>query len=347
MEKNILTQLSDTAQQMVVEGKGILAMDESHPTCRKRFDAHRLRCTVTTRGAYRSMLVTAKNFNQHISAVILFDETIRQTVSGTKRTFARYLKRQGVIPGIKVDGGAKLLANAPDEKITEGLDGLRERLAEYRKLGAQFAKWRAVINIDNRLPTYACMIANAHALARYAALCQEAGVVPIVEPEVLMDGNHTIKRCAEVTREMQLLTFEALDQQNVAFGGMVLKPNMVVSGLKSRRQAGPKEVAEHTLACLLDTVPASVPGIAFLSGGMSSETASANLNAINLLAWRSGYAPWNLTFSYGRALQQDALTQWASGRNTAPAAQAAFIRRARLNGMASLGEYDATLENAD
>lgn len=335
-------ELARTAGAMAATGKGLLAMDESHPTCEKRFAAHSLECTPESRAAYRGMLVTAGGAGQYISGAILFDETLTQTVEG--KTFAAHLAEIGVIPGIKVDAGAKPLAGAPDEKVTEGLDGLRERLKKYRSDGARFAKWRAVININDALPSGACIDANAHALARYAALCQEAGVVPIVEPEVLMDGGHTIERCGEVTHRVQRATFDALDRQNVRFDGMILKPNMVVSGLKCGRQADAETVARHTLDCLKDAVPASVPGIAFLSGGMSDAAASANLNAINRLARDEG-APWKLTFSYGRALQQTALKTWAGDTADIASAQAAFLHRARLNSAAATGDYTAAMEN--
>lgn len=335
------TELARTAQAMVADGKGLLAMDESHPTCQKRFDAHGIECTPETRAAYRGMLVTAKHIGKYISGAILFEETLTQQVGG--KTFAAHLASNGIVPGIKVDAGAKPFPGSPDEKITEGLDGLRDRLAGYREHGARFAKWRAVININAELPTEACIIANAHALARYAALCQEAGIVPIVEPEVLMDGDHTIARCAEVTRRVQIATFAALNSQNVYFGGIVLKPNMVIPGLKCPQQASADEVAEHTLACLKDTVPAAVPGVAFLSGGMSDPAASANLGAVNRLAAKEG-APWRLTFSYGRALQQAALKTWADKRDDSAAAQSAFLHRARLNSAGASGDYTDSME---
>ena len=335
--------LQGVARELVSTGKGILAMDESHPTCKRRFDALGIDSNEDSRRSYRGMLVEAPAIGDYISGVILFDETIRQqTVSGV--SFARYLESAGVIPGIKVDKGAKALAGHPGEKITEGLDGLRERLAEYRGLGARFAKWRAVITIGDGIPSRACIEGNAHALARYAALCQEAGVVPIVEPEVLMDGAHTIERCLEATRLAQREVFDQLKVQGVDPGGILLKPNMVVPGSECPRRAGAEEVAAMTLKCLRDVVPGAVPGIAFLSGGMSDEVASENLDAINRLARREGGAPWKLTFSYGRALQQQALKTWKGDAANFAAAQRALVKRARLNGAAATGSYSAAME---
>jgi len=285
------------------------------------------------------MLFTTKGAADFVSGVILFDETIRQSASDG-RTLVKVLADQGVIPGIKVDQGAKPLAGAPGELVTEGLDGLRERLAEYRELGARFAKWRAVITIGDGIPTGNCLMVNAHALARYAALCQEADVVPIVEPEVLMDGSHTIERCDEVTRDTLHTVFNALYHQGVVLEGMLLKPNMVVSGNECPVQASVDEVADATIACFRATVPAAVPGIVFLSGGQSDEDATAHLDAMN----RRGPHPWELSFSYGRALQAPAIKAWGGSDDRAAAGQEAYLKRARLNGAARSGEYTADLE---
>ena len=335
--------LQNTARGMVAAGKGILAMDESHPTCKKRFDTIGVEASEDSRKNYRSMLVMAAGLGDYISGTILFDETLRQrTTEGVP--FAQYLKGVGIIPGIKVDKGAKVLAGHSDEKVTEGLDGLRERLEEYRDLGAQFAKWRAVITIGDAIPSQACIKANAHALARYAALCQEADIVPIVEPEVLMDGAHPIERCYEVTEHAQRTVFKELATQGVEPSGIVLKPNMIVSGSECAQPARADEVARMTLQCLRNTVPETVPGIAFLSGGMNDETATMNLNAINQLAQSEGGTSWHITFSYGRALQQQALKTWKGDAKNIPAAQQAIAKRARLNGAASTGAYAATME---
>ncbi len=335
--------LQDTARSMVAAGKGILAMDESHPTCKKRFDQIGIEAGEDNRRNYRSMLVTAPGLGDYIAGAILFDETLRQRTADGE-PFTRHLENIGVIPGIKVDKGAQALAGHAGEKITEGLDGLRERLAEYHDLGARFAKWRAVITIGDAIPSQACIKANAHALARYAALCQEAGIVPIVEPEVLMDGPHSIEYCYEITAYTQREVFRQLAMQDVESGGIVLKPNMIVSGSECVRQADAGKVARMTLKCLRDTVPSTVPGIAFLSGGMSDEAASANLNAINQLAQHGDGVPWSLTFSYGRALQQRALSVWKGDPANVPAAQQALSKRARLNGAASTGAYAAAME---
>ena len=298
--------LEATARALVSPGKGILAADESHPSIGRRFDALGIPNTEETRRQYRQMLLTTTAVAEYVSGVILFDETIRQKADdGTP--LVEILSRQGIIPGIKVDRGAKPLAGAPGEQVTEGLDGLRERLAEYAKLGARFAKWRAVIAIGPGLPTDRAIQANAHALARYAALCQEAGVVPIVEPEVLMDGDHTIERCFEATEATLEVVFRTLRQQGVALEGMLLKPNMVLSGKECARQAGVPEVAAATVACLRRAVPAAVPGIVFLSGGQSEERATAHLNAMNAPGTSH---PWALSFSYGRALQDSAIRAW-------------------------------------
>ena len=328
---------------MVSHGKGILAMDESEPTCKKRFGEIGIESNEKNRMGYRSMLVTVLNLGDYISGAILFDETIRQrTTDGIP--FAQHLDGVGIIPGIKVDKGAKVLAGHANEKITEGLDGLRERLKEYRDLGARFAKWRAVITIGDGMPSQTCVECNAHALARYAALCQEADIVPIVEPEVLMDGAHSIERCYEVTEYTQQTTFSELTKQGVELGGIVLKPNMVVSGAKCLQQADTNEVARMTLKCLRATVPAMVSGVAFLSGGMSDEVATANLNAVNQLAQQEGGVPWSITFSYGRALQQRALKVWKGNEANVSVAQQAIYKRAHLNGAASTGDYVADME---
>lgn len=335
-----MTNLTDIAKSLAAAGKGILAADESSPTIEKRFKGIQVASTEETRRAYRELLFTTPVLGQFISGVILFDETLRQRASdGTP--MPELLQRQGIIPGIKVDKGAKALAQFPGEKVTEGLDGLRDRLAEYKELGAQFTKWRAVITIGKRIPSPFCLEANAHALARFAALSQEAGLVPIVEPEVLMDGDHTIDRCEEVTAAALAAVIEALTAHRVPFEGMLLKPNMVVSGKECAQQAGPQEVAEATLRCLKRFVPAAVPGIMFLSGGLSEVVSTQNLNAMNQL----GGAPWELSFSFGRALQAPALKAWAGKPENGPAAQRALLHRARCNHEARSGRYDDTLEH--
>ena len=331
--------LAAVAQAMVAHGKGILAADESSGTIEKRFKTINLESTEEHRRAYRDLLFSAKGVGEYISGVILFDETLRQkSADGTP--FAELLTRNGMIPGIKVDAGAKPMALCPGETITEGLDGLAKRCQEYVKLGAKFAKWRAVIDIGEGIPSTAAIIANAHALARYAAICQENGLVPIVEPEVLMDGAHTIDRCEEVTLAVLHEVFDALVSQRVVFEDMVLKPNMVVSGKKCPQQASPQEVAERTLQTLKRTVPAAVPGIAFLSGGQSDELATEHLSIMNQL----GGGPWALTFSYGRALQAAALKAWSGNPANVAAAQAALLHRARMNSLAAKGEYKPELE---
>jgi fructose-bisphosphate aldolase class I len=325
---------------MVTAGKGILAMDESNPTCGKRFKKVGIENTVENRRAWRELLLTTPNLANHISGAILYDETIRQsTAEGIP--FPQYLMKQGIIPGIKVDTGAKDLAGFPGEKVTEGLDGLRERLAEYKGMGARFAKWRAVITIGKGIPTKGCIHANAHALARYAALCQEAGIVPIVEPEVLIDGDHTIDRCYEVTVETLRAVFAELEEQRVSFAGTILKPSMVISGLDCPRQASVEEVAAKTVECLLKTVPKNLAGIAFLSGGQGNEQATAHLNAMNA---RRKDLPWPLTFSYARALQQPALETWLGKKENIAAAQKLLYHRAKLNGAASTGQYREEME---
>ncbi len=334
------SELERVARAMLVKGKGILAADESSGTIKKRFDVIKLDSTEEHRRAYREMLFTAPGASDFLSGVILFDETIRQrTRDGIP--FPDYLAQHGVIPGIKVDAGAKPLAGFPGETITEGLDGLRERLLEYRRLGARFAKWRAVIDIGAGIPTAFAVRANAHALARYAALCQEQEIVPIVEPEVLMDGDHSIDRCEEVTDQVLEEVFHALHAHRIYLEGMVLKPNMVISGKRSPSQAGPEQVAQATVRCLKRRVPAAVPGIAFLSGGQSPEEATLHLSLMNQL----GPLPWSLTFSYGRALQDTALKGWGGSSAGLAAGQAELAKRARLNGLATLGRYQPALES--
>ena len=330
-----LETLQTIARAMVTPAKGILAMDESKPTCDKRFAKLGIPATEENRKSYRSLLVTTPDIEHYISAAILFDETIRQQTDGGA-PFAKLLESRGIIPGIKVDQGAKALAGYEGEKVTEGLDGLRERLKEYAEMGARFAKWRAVITIDGDMPSSACIHANAHALARYAALCQEQNIVPIVEPEVLMDGHHSIEDCYETTERTQNEVFRELRCQGVQLDGMILKPNMIISGSDCPDQADVYTVADQTLACLKSTVPAAVPGIAFLSGGQSDEKATAHLDAINRLA-EAEYAPWRLTFSYGRALQQRAMKLWGESKTTE--AQQAFRKLAHLNSKASEGTY--------
>lgn len=333
--------LEATARALVAPGKGILAADESHPTIEKRFRSVDVESTEENRRAYRQMLFTTPGIETHISGVILFDETLRQsTDDGTP--FPQSLARRGIIPGIKVDAGAKPLAGSPDERVTEGLDGLRERLAEYRELGARFTKWRAVIAIAPGLPTDRALRVNAHALGRFAALSQEAGLVPIVEPEVLMDGEHTIERSFEVTARMLHAVFRELDAQGVRLEESLLKPNMVLPGYACREQVSHEQVAEWTLRCFRRHVPAAVPGIVFLSGGQSDEDASANLNALNSISRQ----PWELSFSYGRALQAAALKAWAGRAENVPAAQKALAHRAAMNGAARSGSYSTELESA-
>ena len=335
-------ELRATATALVAPGKGILAADESSGTIKKRFDSIQVESTEDHRRAYRELLFTTEGAAEFISGVILYDETLRQRAAdGT--TLPEVLSRQGVIPGIKVDKGTTGLPGFEGEKITEGLDGLAKRLAEYRDLGARFTKWRAVITIGEGIPSPTCIQANAEALGRFAALSQAAGLVPIVEPEVLMDGDHTIERCDRVTRDTLAEVFQALRRHRIRFDGMLLKPNMVLSGGDCPTQAGAEEVARATLAALGDTVPASVPGIVFLSGGQSDEAATAHLNAMN----RLGGAPWQLSFSYGRALQAPALKAWKGEAANASAAQQAFLHRARLNGAARSGSWTEAMETAD
>lgn len=331
--------LSKTAAAMVAKGKGILAADESSGTCEVRFKTINTPCTEENRRAYRGLLFTTPGAEQFISGVILYDETMRQkTDAGVP--FPDYLANQGVLPGIKVDTGAKNLALCPGEKVTEGLDGLRERLAAYFRLGARFAKWRAVITIGEGIPSHACLYANAHALARYAALCQEAAIVPMIEPEVLLDGGHTIERCEEVSEATLRATYAALAAHNVSFEHTILKASMVVSGKSCARQAGVDEVAERTVRVLKRTVPAAQPGVVFLSGGQSDLSATAHLNA---MAAMKGL-PWPLTFSYSRALQNPALAAWQGQSANVGAAQRAFHHRAHMNGLAAQGKWQAELE---
>jgi len=337
MDKNLLNKI---AVKMVADSKGILAMDESHGTCKKRFDALNIDSTEENRRSYRDMLVSAESLSDYISGAILFDETIRQKTSQSI-PFPEYLDKIGIIPGIKVDTGAKEFSCHPDEKITEGLDNLPKRMEEYSSLGAKFAKWRAVITIGDKIPTNACMIANSHALARYASICQEANIVPIVEPEVLMDGSHDINQCFEVANKTQSILFESLDKLDVNFSGIILKPNMITPGSVSDKKASSEEIAELTVKCLANNVPKEVPGIAFLSGGQSDEDASNNLSNINKI----NNNPWKLTFSYGRALQLEAMRKWNGNNQNNFEAQKIIIKRAQMNALAASGKYNSSMEN--
>ncbi|MDH4351827.1 MAG: fructose-bisphosphate aldolase class I [Gemmatimonadota bacterium] len=333
--------LTKTARAMVAKGKGILAADESFGTIEKRFKSINIASTEEQRRAYREMLFTTGDFGDYISGVIMFDETIRhKTAQGMP--FVDLLRKANVIPGIKVDSGAKDLAGYPGEKITEGLDGLRERVAEYYKLGARFAKWRAVITIGDAMPTRFCIDANAHALARYAALCQEAGIVPIVEPEVLMDGGHSGERCEEVTTTTLESVFFHLHAHRVSLEGMVLKPNMVIPGKKAAQQWSPRQIAEATVRCFMRTVPAAVPGIVFLSGGQTPAEATANLDAMN----KMGTHPWELSYSYGRALQDEALKAWLGKPENVAAGQKMLAHRGHLVSAARYGKYNPKMESA-
>ena len=334
-------ELINTARALVAADKGLLAMDESNPTCNKRFAKLGIPQTSEARRDYRELIVTTPGLGESISGVILYDETIRQQKKdGT--SFLKIIADAGIIPGIKVDTGAKDLAGHPGEKITEGLDGLRDRLKEYFQMGARFAKWRAVIAIGDGIPSRSCIEANAHALARYAALCQEAGLVPIVEPEVLMDGGHTLERCHQVTEETLRTVFFQLNCQRVLLEGMILKPNMVLPGLTCPTQVSVNEVADITMKSLWRTVPAAVPGIAFLSGGQSAELASARLNVMNLRF--KSQLPWALAFSFARAIQQPALEIWRGEETNVKAAQQALLHRAWCNHAACRGEYTAAME---
>ena len=336
-----MAELEDTARAIVTPGKGILAADESSPTIKKRFTSIGAESTEENRRDYREMLFRTEGAEEFVSGVILFDETIRQNAAdGTP--LPRILEDKGIIPGIKVDTGAKQLAGSPNEKVTEGLDGLRDRLAEYRGIGARFAKWRAVIAIGDGMPTDYCIDTNAHALARYAALCIEAGIVPIVEPEVLMDGPHTIERCYDATERTLRVVFAQLAAQRVPLEQILLKPNMVLSGKECPVQASVREVAEATIACFERVVPAALPGVVFLSGGQSDELATAHLNEMNQL----GAAPWELSFSYGRALQAPALKAWGGKTGNVGAGQQAYYHRARCNGAARYGKYTEAMEKA-
>ena len=333
--------LVDTARMLVADDKGLLAMDESNATCNKRFAALGIPQTEEARRAWRELILTTRGLGDSISGLILYDETIRQgKKDGTP--FLNVITDAGMIPGIKVDIGAKDMAGHPREKITEGLDGLRDRLMEYFHMGARFAKWRAVIAVGDGIPSRGCIEANAHALARYAASCQETGLVPVVEPEVLMDGAHSLKRCFEVTEEVLRAVFSQLHTQRVSLEGVILKPNMVLAGLTSPRQETVEEVADATVTCLLRAVPAAVPGIAFLSGGQSGELASARLSAMNIRF--KARAPWALAFSFARAIQQPALEIWQGEEARVLAAQRALYQRARCNRAARRGEYDAAME---
>ncbi len=331
--------LNGVAKAMVAKGKGILAIDESSGTCKKRFDAAGVECTEENRRKYRQLLVSAPGIEEYISGMILYDETLRQK-DDAGVPFPQVLKKKGILPGIKVDMGAKPLALHEGEMVTEGLDGLRERLAEYAQLGAEFAKWRAVITIGPNMPSQACIMANAHALARYAALVQEAGLVPMVEPEILMDGNHTIEQCYDVTAKTLQMLFSQLAEQGVTPEGTILKVSMVLSGKDSSPQAGPDDVAAQTVKCLKENVPANLAGVVFLSGGQSDENSTIHLDKMNKL----GGLPWPLSFSYGRGIQAPALKIWAANMADVEKAQAALVFRAKMNGLASTGQYSADLE---
>jgi fructose-bisphosphate aldolase class I len=331
--------LESIARSLVAPGKGLLAADESSGTIEKRFKAINLASTEESRRAYREMLFTTPKLGQYISGVILYDETIRQKAAdGTP--FTEVLERQGIVPGIKVDKGAKAMAGCPGEKVTEGLDGLRARFEEYYKMGARFSKWRAVITIGNNIPTDACLVANAHALARYAALCQENGLVPIVEPEVLMDGTHTIERCEAVTSRTLQIVFDVLIAQNIVLERMLLKPNMVIAAKDCPQQADMRQIAQATVRCLRRYVPAAVPGVVFLSGGQNDVQATENLNAINIL----GPHPWPVSYSYGRALQDASQHAWVGDAAKVADGQKALLRRAQANSAAQAGEYSAKME---
>ena len=333
------TLLSKTAAAMVAQGKGILAADESSGTCEKRFQTVNVECTEENRRAYRALLFSTPGVEQYLSGVILFDETARQKANDGA-PFPEYLAKKGVMPGIKVDRGTIEIPLSPGEKVTEGLDGLSKRLDEYFKLGCRFAKWRAVITIGKNIPTHTCLYANAHVLARYAAACQQASIVPMIEPEVLLDGEHTIERCEEVVEQTLRATYAAIAAYNVSVEHLILKTSMVLSGKDNRRQAGVDEVAERTLRVLKRTVPAAQPGIVFLSGGQSDEAATAHLNAMAAMK----DLPWPLTFSFSRALQNPALNAWKGQAGNVAAAQKAFYHRAHMNGLAAQGKWRPELE---
>lgn len=353
--------LQETARAMVAPGKGVLAIDESHATCKKRFDVLGVECTEESRREYRELLVTAPGIGQYLGGMILFDETLRQSARDGRK-FVDVLKAAGILPGIKVDAGAKDLALHSGEQVTEGLDGLRERLKEYAGLGAKFAKWRAVINITSPLggevvseplPSDACIIANAHALARYAALCQEAGIVPMVEPEMIMEGTHTVERCYEVTAQVLRALFEQLAEQGVALEGLILKVSMVLPGKAAAVQISDEEVAKWTVKCLLENVPANVAGVVFLSGGQTDSQSTVRLNLMHQAVALGGTGkalPWPLSFSYGRGIQQPALEIWARGYGASGSsfevAQNMLVHRARMNGAASEGKYSIEAEVA-
>lgn len=335
-----LSILQATAKAMVAPGKGVLAIDESHATCKKRFEALGVECTEDTRREYRELLVTAPGAGQYLGGMILFDETLRQSTRDGRK-FVDVLKAASILPGIKVDTGAKDLALHAGEQVTEGLDGLRERLAEYKALGAAFAKWRAVINISDVLPSEASVMANAHGLARYAALCQEANIVPMVEPEMIMDGTHTVERCYEVTARVLKALFAQLAEQGVALEGTILKVSMVLPGKACPVQISDEEIAKWTVKCLKENVPTNVAGVVFLSGGQTDAQSTLRLNAMHTL----GEAlPWPLSFSYGRGIQQPALEIWAKNRADFAAAQTVLVHRAHMNGLASEGKYSSELE---
>lgn len=335
--------LADTASELLADFKGLLAMDESNATCNRRFAELGIPQTEGTRRAWRELIITAPGLGESISGTILYDETIRQrTADGM--AFAKAITDAGVIPGIKVDTGANDMAGHAGEKVTEGLDGLRERLAAYAEMGARFAKWRGVLAVGAGLPSRACIEANAHALARYAALCQEAGLVPIAEPEVLMDGDHGLARCSDVCAEVLHTVFEQMHRQQVLLPGLLLKPAMVVPGSDSSEQVSVEQVADETVQCLLRTVPAAVPGVAFLSGGQPGPLATARLNAMNIRHGKQ--VPWALSFSFARAIQQPALQIWRGDVGNVQQAQRALLHRARCNRAARRGEYNAALETA-
>tara|TARA_B110000046_G_scaffold167577_1_gene185347 strand:+ start:1916 stop:2938 length:1023 start_codon:yes stop_codon:yes gene_type:complete len=335
------TELETTAKAMFAKGKGILAIDESTPTIKKRFDTIDFESTEQNRRTYRDLLITNPGGNEFISGIILYDETIRQATSdGTP--FPKTLIDHGIMPGIKVDTGAKNFALHPNEKMTEGLDGLRDRLTEYKSLGAKFAKWRAVITIGENIPSQACVEANVHALARYAGLCQEAGIVPMVEPEVLMDADNTIERCYEVTEITLSALFRALKSQDISVEHTILKTNMIISGKQCSKQANVQEVADQTVSCLVKNVPAELPGIVFLSGGQSAKLATAHLNAMNA---SNPELPWPLSFSYGRALQEPCLNAWGGKESNLEAAQRALLHRSECNSLACTGIYNADMES--
>ena len=333
-----ITTLQKTAQAMIAHGKGILAIDESDKTCKKRFDALGIPCTEENRRAYRDLLITAPGIEQYLSGMILYDETFRQKkLDGTP--FPKALKDRGILPGIKVDAGLVNMALHPGEKVAEGLDQLAQRLAEYKSMGAEFAKWRIVINIGENIPTQACIKANTHTLARYAAICQEAGIVPMVEPEILIDGNHSIKQCYQVTSDVLKNLFAQLKEQDVNLSGVILKVSMVLPGKESPK-ASVKEVAQQTIKCLKKNVPKELAGVVFLSGGQTDEESAAHLSVMHQL----GKLPWPLTFSYGRAIQAPALNTWSTNLNEVKSAQAALLFRAKMCSLASMGQYTDDME---